>query len=333
MVTMIRAHLFPLGILALCLASLLACGKKSPRGILPESHMEDILYDYHLAQATSQVPFDSTALWDRLYLKSILEKHHTSLADFDSSFSWYTRHADKLYKIYVRINERYATASNVTGSSVLQSSFATSTNGRDTLDIWKGDKSRLLSPKPLENKFSFLIKADTSFLPCDRFIWNMKAQYVYSEGRKQAVAVMCVRYEGDSATTVIRSIYENAPLSIELTAGNLPIKSVEGFIYLDEPFCRDVKLLYISHLSLIHYHSTKPTQAPQPTMDQSLIDSTKATTNEAPDPTKRFIDSLQKTLQPKENERAHFKEIDIDEPSHRHPSNPLLERSHPIRSK
>ena len=85
---------------------LASCETRTPEGIVSPDEMEDLLYDYHLAQSMARQAPDSTAYRYRLYTEAVYRKYGIDAAQFDSSMAWYTRHSDRLYKIYESVNRR-----------------------------------------------------------------------------------------------------------------------------------------------------------------------------------------------------------------------------------
>ena len=62
----------------LCLSALLlsACSVRPPKGVLSQSKMEDVLYDYHLAQSLAQqTSTDSLAHYTLRYRQAVYEKY------------------------------------------------------------------------------------------------------------------------------------------------------------------------------------------------------------------------------------------------------------------
>ena len=79
-----------------------------PKNILPPAEMEDIFYDLHytegvLLEAGYASGFNEHV---RAAYCVVLEKHHVTQAQFDSSLVWYTDHPLRFDKIYPRILER-----------------------------------------------------------------------------------------------------------------------------------------------------------------------------------------------------------------------------------
>ena len=150
-----------------CLIGLYVC--QSTAYIQPDK-MEDILYDYHIAEAIStdyEIPHDSLTL--RAYRHAILEKYGCTDADFDSSLVYYTRHTERLHRIYENLSQRLSNTAISLGASLsdLNRYGSLSATG-DTANIWNGDMSFVLMHHPAFNKYSFKIDADSTFHPGDK---------------------------------------------------------------------------------------------------------------------------------------------------------------------
>lgn len=310
----------------------LSCGEGRPKQVLSKKRMTAVLYDYHLAQAYASTRGDSAAALDSAYLRSILKAHHATQAEFDSSMAWYSRHADQFYEVYTRVCDRYAQLSEQGATAGgARGVFATRQRTGDTANVWRAAQAAVLSPQGGANRFSFSLKADTAFHPSDRFLWHFHAHYIYQSGRKEAYALLRVRYANDSSTVRLQPIYGDGDYDVSVTAVRLPIRSVEGFIYQDERWTSDVKLLFLSDFSLIRMHAQPEAR---PATSLSSADSLRAVQAGEQalqaDPNKRFIDSIQRTARPDVGTKGHFKEIDGSTPAH---TNPLLERAGRARAK
>ena len=86
---------------------MLACKPTVPSEYIQPGEMEDILYDYHIAQAMSRTSVGSEAdLNKQVYLDAVLKKYGISEADFDSSLVYYYSRADRFKEIYSHVSER-----------------------------------------------------------------------------------------------------------------------------------------------------------------------------------------------------------------------------------
>ena len=97
----------PLLIVCLILAfSILSCEQR-PEGILSKGEMEDVLYDYHLAQAMADWVPGHEGESNQPYIDAVFRKHGITQAEFDSSLVWYNAHASDLKDIYESLKDRY----------------------------------------------------------------------------------------------------------------------------------------------------------------------------------------------------------------------------------
>ena len=80
-------------ILALFLSG---CKPSLPGGVLSKGDMENILYDYHLAQTMAERNA-SRSIDERTYEDAVFRKYGVTQEQFDSSLVYYMRHTGELY--------------------------------------------------------------------------------------------------------------------------------------------------------------------------------------------------------------------------------------------
>lgn len=293
-------------IMPLLLASLIfllgSCKVRTPKGVISSGKMENILYDYHEAQAMAQNT-EKPNYYTEVYTEAVLQKHGVSRESFNKSLEYYSRHADLLYDIYEKLNKRYQNEIQAMGGNLDNAgiNYAALSSKGDTANIWTGKTYGLLLPKLGKNLLAFSMTADTSFKPKDKFEWHITTQFIYKEGRKTAECVIAVRYENDSVATMQQPIYGDGENVITLQASKMPIKKVEGFIYIDEPWNETVKLLFLSKITLVRFHSQEAKETEKPLPADS-------TANEQENAKKAFIDSIQRTTK-EENKGDHFRTV------------------------
>jgi hypothetical protein len=75
---------------------------KIPEGVLKKEQMVPILADVHVAQASAVMnsASDTTRYSLPKMMKYILEIHHTSPAQYDSSIAFYAKHPEIMSQIY-----------------------------------------------------------------------------------------------------------------------------------------------------------------------------------------------------------------------------------------
>lgn len=237
--------------LLLLIASTLFCAchtDKADEGVLSAGKMENVLYDYHLAQALAQqAPNDSVDYYVRLYQQLVFEKYGIDNATFDHSMQWYERHSDQLKKIYERVAERMGGSADGNGNRML---VGLNSASGDTLSIWHGPSSVLLNSQGI-NRFTYSQRADTTLRYGDILQWTVNTSWFYREGEHRAVACITIRYEGDSIATQQQFLYSDGDQTMTTRIGKRKVKSIDFFIYQCAPWADRVRLLYIRNMQLI----------------------------------------------------------------------------------
>lgn len=287
--------------------SFCGCENRAPKGLIGEGLLENILYDYHLAQAMAETASDrdSTDFLKRYYERAVLDKYGVTEARFDSSMAWYTRHSDKLFKVYQRIDKRFAETASAVGGMAVAGGVPLPFSG-DTANVWRGPDFCILSPTE-NNRFQFSQEADSSFHEGSRLAWSFQTRWIYKEGMKSAAAVLCVRYDNDSVAAVTQGIYNTGRQQLSLVLGKRKVKSVSGLVYQNAPWSEKPKLLVLSGFSLIRYKAVLQPKVPEGPPVAAEADSTAL-----------FMDSIRR--QERLDRQSRFREADVPEeprPAHR----------------
>lgn len=246
-------------LLVLSLLLLASCNPGTPKGILSSGEMEDILFDYHIAQAMAQQgnrPEDFIS-----YRAAVLKKHEVTEAEFDSSLVYYERHTEKLQEIYGNLADRMQKEAAAQGASAADlSSYGTTANG-DTASIWTGPHAMVFTPDKPFNYAAYSLKADTAYHPGDRLILDFDAQFIYQDGVRNGVAVLAVQFGNDSVATQVVQVQSDSHYSLQVEdTKRLGIKSVRGFFLLSkgneqtEGGLTTLKLMFIENIRLVRMH-------------------------------------------------------------------------------
>ena len=83
-----------------------SCKVRTPKGIISPDKMENLLYDYHEAQAIAKNTNNKDNNTE-IYTEAVLQKYNVSRKEFNNSMEYYSRHADQLYKIYTNLEKRF----------------------------------------------------------------------------------------------------------------------------------------------------------------------------------------------------------------------------------
>lgn len=232
-----------------------SCKKSMPSDVIRPTEMEEILYDYHLAQAVGN-DFNGEERYKRdLLIQYVFEKHHVTKARFDSSMVWYTRNMEKLGDIYKRLEKRYEDA-NRNLATLYQSKKEQKIASGDTVSLWYERDMYLLTASDLTNKLSFDIKADTTFHQLDRFVWQMQVKKLSSQPL-QLYAGLTVGYKNDSTSSVVRQMTDGGELLLSVKADTLPIAHVQGFVYRKDSLNGQLIPVVLSDITLTRYHASQ----------------------------------------------------------------------------
>jgi len=217
---------------------LCACETK-PKGVMSKGKMEDVLFDYHLAQSMiSNLSPDERSKMSQQYLDAVFEKHGITEADFDSSLVWYNRHMVDLDDIYTNLQERYESMNKElqlkNGNNDMMAVFST---GGDTTNIWGSKKLMVLRHRDILNKESFSIKADTSFHREDTYVLMCKVNLILENpnDRKEFVAMgINVTYKNGKKIGSTSHTFSNGAQQLSITTcDSLDIDKVTGFFYFN----------------------------------------------------------------------------------------------------
>ena len=237
-----------------------ACKPTVPSQYIQPGEMENILYDYHVAQAMSDNPGLGNAEIRKVeYIHAVLEKHGVSEADFDSSLVYYYSHADRLKEIYVRVSDRLSNEAKSLGAAVGDiNRYSQYSAIGDTANIWNLTPDILLIPRATQNRYEFKVPVDTAFYLGDSFMFQFVSEFLYQNGSKDAVVCLVTKYEGDSIIQTVNHISMPGISQIRVPANKEnKLKDLRGYIYLtDGGDVSDTrKLMYISQIQLIRFHN------------------------------------------------------------------------------
>ena len=239
---------------------MVACKPTVPSEYIQPDDMEDILYDYHVAQAMAkQIEVQDANFNKTRYFLSILKKYDVTEADFDSSLVYYYSHVDRLQDIYKQVNQRLsdeATNLGVTVGDINRYSQYSATG--DTANIWNKQSDLLLIPCPTMNRFDFTVDVDTTFHQGDSFMFQFVSEYLWQNGSKDVTVCIVTKYEGDSIIQTTSHVPASGTAQIRVPANHEnKLKEMKGFIYLNDgnDDSNTRKMMFISQIQLIRFHN------------------------------------------------------------------------------
>lgn len=273
-----KTNCYSFATLILCIVSLVAlsCSPGVPGEYIQPDELEDILYDYYVSQAmASQGQNREQAIFNRnVYFNAVLKKHGITEAELDSSMVYYYSDTKRLYNIYLKLSERIGNDAMGLGASVREiGKYSQLRADGDTANIWQESQTAILMPLPPYNRVDFSIKADSTFMCGDSFLFNFMTEFMYQSGTKDAVVYVAIRYDNDSISTHSTHVGVSglSQLRIPANASNT-VESIDGFIYLsrgnDES--QTLKLMFISQIQFVRFHAKK-TEEEKTEADSILI--------------------------------------------------------------
>ena len=250
-------HSAPIFVLMLMMA--VGCKPQVPSEYIQPDELEDMLYEYHVAEAMARNSSENVDYKQTEYFLAVLEKHHVTEADFDSSLVYYYSHAERLKDIYLSVHERLANDAKKLGASVGDiNRYSQYSETGDTANIWRDETAMLLIPRPTKNRFDFVVKADSTFMLGDSFMFQFMTEHIWQSGSKDAVVCIKTTYEKDSVIQSVNHVSISGISQLRIPSNNtLKIKELRGFIYMpqvdDEMEAR--RLMFISQIQLIRFHN------------------------------------------------------------------------------
>lgn len=254
------------------LMGLLACKPSMPDDIISPGKMEDILYDYHLADgiAYAEGNYDELGYRKLVYREAALRKHGVTQAEFDSSMVYYYRHTEKLHDIYLNLAKRLnndALALGATANELGQLGGEVSSG--DTATVWSDTRSAILMPVAPFNVVSFEVKADTSYHAGDRLLLSFDGQFIFQDGMRDCVAMLAVTFTNDSVATQVQHLSSDSHYTIQVYDNDrIGVKGARGFIYLTRGQNNDtqtLKLMSVSNMKLLKMHTQPPKEGDEET--------------------------------------------------------------------
>ena len=239
------------------IAVLYACKPSIPRDVIQPDDMEEILYDYHLADAAADLHSDSSRIYNiRLYQLAVLKKHGVTEAQFDSSMVYYTRHTERLYAIYERLAKRMGGDRELDRESDDLNRY--SMEKGEAANVWTGEKCYVFMPKAPFNRYSFALSVDSAYHKGDRMIMEFDAQFLYQDGMRDGIAILAVKLNNDSVISRVMHMSSNIHYSLEVFDDKfLGIKDVRGMIYLNRDrnaTATTLKVMVIKNIRLMRLH-------------------------------------------------------------------------------
>lgn len=242
---------------------LFSCKPSVPNKYIQPGKMENILYDYYLADGMSGRNGDYRSL--AMYKAAILKKYDVSSADFDSSMVYYTRHTEELHKIYERLAERISAEAVSLGATAGDiDKYGVISSKGDTANVWREARTMILSQYSSFNVNSYSIKTDTAYHKGDRLVLNFDAQFIFQEGMRDGVAMLAVVFGNDSVASQNVRMSSSNHYSVQVGDDkHLGIKEIKGFFLLNNgannplQTSSTLRMMILHNIHLVRIHESK----------------------------------------------------------------------------
>lgn len=199
--------------------------------VLSMGEMEDILYDIYLSQNIVDGENRDRKMYDEITNReAIYRKYDITQAEWDSSYNYYCRHADKLHSIYENLSERIRTEVIELGGDV---SLDEATLSGDTINIWNSERNFILMQQMPYNLNQFTISGDSTFKAGDVLTLQFDSKFIFQEGSRNLVAVLTVTLSNDSVVTNTCHASSDGRFTVSFNDyKRMGIKTVKGYFVL-----------------------------------------------------------------------------------------------------
>ncbi len=217
-----------------------------PKGILSDSEMEDILYDFMLAEAYKDSP-EGHSLPDSVRNRlgeGILKKHGVDQQTLDSTYSWYAKNLDIYYKVHDKVNQRLAKMIAKTSGNIDKDNFVG--------NIWNLPQHYFFSPLGKGSVLVFELPGNV-IAKGDNIEWKLHVSSPANINIK-----LGVDYNDSTVSFTDRSYMSERSISVNLQSDTSKVaKRIFGSIMIDKksmPLWADsIRLTKIAFDSTTYY--------------------------------------------------------------------------------
>ena len=233
--------------------------------------MEDLIYDYHLAQGIASQQDGNQDYNRELTFELVLKKHGLTQAQFDSSLVYYYTRADRFQEIYKHVQERLDTEAEKYGAATNDVRITANSLSGDTTDVWKGNRALMLINDRPYHLYQFSQKADTSYRAGDSFMMSLNSTWLMQQGNRQASIYLAITYENDSTLKQYSTISTSGPTTLRVPYCKERVKEIKGFMMCgmrpNNDNSSNLCLLFMNDIQLIRFRnklSDMPAELHQP---------------------------------------------------------------------
>lgn len=257
--------------LVAAIALLSSCKPSVPPEYIQPDDMEDLIYDYHLAQGIASQQDGNQDYNRELTFELVLKKHGLTQAQFDSSLVYYYTRADRFQEIYKHVQERLDTEAEKYGAATNDVRITANSLSGDTTDVWKGNRALMLINDRPYHLYQFSQKADTSYRAGDSFMMSLNSTWLMQQGNRQASIYLAITYENDSTVKQYSTISISGPTTLRVPYCKERVKEIKGFMMCgmrpNNDNSSNLCLLFMNDIQLIRFRnklSDTPAELHQP---------------------------------------------------------------------
>lgn len=279
-------------LLVVIAAVVVSCKPSAPSDVIQPGEMEDLLYDYHLADAMARQASGNYEENILSYHTAVLNKYGVTTAQFDSSMVYYMRHATQLHDMYENIAERMGKDAQAMGSSVSINGGNEDYNtlSGDTIDLWKGPQSMVLIPNEPYNLYSFHLKPDAKAQKGDDYVLTLHSNFIFQDGMRDGIVALALVFKNDSVASRVLHVSSSYDQQVALTdADSLGVKEIRGYFMLNKNnqmnrSTTTLQLVSFDKIHLLRCHRKAEKQPNQPEGNNS-VDAERPKATPSPDNT------------------------------------------------
>lgn len=263
-------------VLVAAAAFMVSCKPSVPSEYIQPDDMEDLIYDYHVAQGIAMQQDGSQDYNRRLNFELVLKKHGLTQAQFDSSLVYYYTRADRFQEIYKHVQERLNNEAEKYGAAVSEGPIKAASLSGDTADVWKGNRALMLLNDRPYHLYQFAQKADTAYRAGDSFMLSMNTTWLMQQGNRQATVYLAITYANDSTVKQYSTVSSSGNTTLRIPYCKERVKEIKGFVMCGmRPSTDDTNslcVLFVNNIQLFRFHNKIIEQPvmPQPQRDSIL---------------------------------------------------------------
>jgi hypothetical protein len=238
-------------VIILAMTTFMSCSK-TPKGVLPEKKMKEVLIDMQLAENminSNYSAYPDSAHKGALY-QAVFRKHGITQAIYDSSLVWYGMNLNMLISIYDLalndINKQIRDLGDIQAN-------ASPTSNQDSFNIWPRRDYLVFQPDALFNGTVFDVKPEREYLSGSIFVLGMRVWGI-SPYMTHTPDIRIAAELPDTTLVMNKKITHDGYQEIILnTPATRRTRRVYGYIRMDNAENQYYKI-YIDSLRLMKYN-------------------------------------------------------------------------------